>query len=172
MSRHGAQRSRGVLLALSVGLVTVLGACSGAGSASTASSGDSGTAPATTPSAPPTPSTPPSTSATPFPPGGERANITDADSGTIYVHLNAIVTVHLAAMPGFRWSQPMAGDAGVLARADAAQTADGGATGTFRPVMPGTTQVTATDDPTCLPGCGRPSRLWQVTVVVTPHPVP
>ena len=114
---------------------------------------------------------PPQT-ATATPTVGEVANLTAADNGTtLHVRVTATINVQLTATPGYRWSLPSSTAPSIVA-ASMAQASDGGATGTFRSLAPGSAELRAVDDPTCLPTCGRPSRLWHVMVVVTPHPVP
>ena len=84
----------------------------------------------------------------------------------------ATVVVHLDGMAGYRWSEPVVQESKVLALVASAQSANGGVDATLRALIPGTTQLTASEDPTCLPSCGRPSRLWSVTIVVKFQPVP
>jgi hypothetical protein len=106
-------------------------------------------------------------------PSGPRATLTDADSGTtLNVRVGAVITVQLAVASGYRWSAPGSTNPAVVAVVGAGQLPDGSATATFRAVTPGTAELSATGDPTCYPACKRLSRTWQVSVVVTPHPVP
>jgi hypothetical protein len=106
-------------------------------------------------------------------PSGERATLTDIDSGTtVNVRVGAVITVQLAVASGYRWSPPSATNPAVVAVVATAQLPDGSASATLRALMPGTAELSATGDPTCYPACKRLSRIWQVTIVVTPHPVP
>ena len=115
------------------------------------------------------PSTPaPSASAT----TGEVATLTTGSRGsTTYVRVDAVVEVTLTADAGYTFSAPTSSDQSVLRTISSSQTASG-ATAEFRAVQPGSATVSSVENPKCLPLCGLPSRLWGVTVVVTPHPVP
>jgi hypothetical protein len=168
---------------LSACLCACLVACSGAQSTSQGTSSLS-TAPGLTSATPqptaataiasPTGAGSPEATAVPTPPvGGERATLTNADDGTMLdVRVNAVITVQLAAVAGYRWAPPAASDPALIARTAASQSPDGGATATFQTLAPGTAHLDATADPTCAPACKRLSQEWQVTIVVTPHPVP
>jgi hypothetical protein len=150
-------------LLLATCAATALVACDQIG----ASPGGSSTTASPTTSPPTAPTASPSFTA------GEKANLSQADDGTtIHVHAGAAITVGLGALPGARWSPPRAADPSVLATKSSRQDPDGGASGEFRALAPGTAELNATNDPNCLPQCGRASRLWRVTVVVDPHPVP
>ena len=77
----------------------------------------------------------------------------------------------LSADPGYTFSAPSSSDQSVLRTTSSTQTA-AGATAEFRALQPGNATINSVENPTCLPLCGLPSRLWGATIVVTPHPVP
>ncbi len=100
------------------------------------------------------------------------ATLTAAEGGsTIDVRVNADIRVTLTADPGTTWTAPGV-DGGTILKAVSSSVSAAGAIAEFRALQPGTARLSATENPTCLPLCGRPSRLWEVTVTVTPHPVP
>ncbi|HEX6539437.1 MAG TPA: hypothetical protein VF155_09675 [Candidatus Dormibacteraeota bacterium] len=104
--------------------------------------------------------------------GGEIATLGNGDaSSTSYVRVGATVEVTLTAEAVYRFALPSSSDPSVLQPEATARTATG-VTARFRALQPGTARLGATENPTCLPLCGLASRLWEVTVVVTPHPVP
>jgi hypothetical protein len=144
-----------------------------AGCALASCDGGGGASPGVTPTGGPPPASPSGSPPTTATPGGERASLTAADDGTtLNVRVGALLSVQLVATPGYRWAPPRTSDTSILGADQVALTPGGGVTGAFHGLTPGTAQITATEDPTCLPACGRPSRLWRVTIVVTPHPVP
>lgn len=95
----------------------------------------------------------------------------DARGTTTYVRVNAVVELMLTADPGYTFSAPASSDQSVLRTMASAQTATG-ATAELRALRPGSATITSTENPRCLPQCGLPSRLWEVTVTVTSPPVP
>lgn len=138
-------------------LTMLASACGG----SAASSPGSSTPYATTPPAPS------GSAAT-----GEVATLANAARGTTTdVRVAAVVQVTLTSDPGYTFSAPSSSDQSVLRTTASSQTA-AGALAEFRALRPGTAMISAVENPTCLPLCGLPSRLWGATVVVTPHPVP
>lgn len=96
--------------------------------------------------------------------------VTDRDGGaTIQVRAGTTVQVRLAATGGpYRWTEPASSDDATVHRTSGSTAADGSATGTFVAERSGRATLTASDDPHCTPACGAPSRLWTVTVVVSP----
>ncbi|MGI8846707.1 MAG: hypothetical protein ACR2GX_00340 [Candidatus Dormibacteria bacterium] len=105
--------------------------------------------------------------ASPVGPGLE-AHLSATDTGTtLETHVGATTTVQLAAVPGSRWSEPASSGPAIVVVASPSQATDGGAQATLRSLAAGRVEITATSDPNCRPSCGRLSRLWQVTVVVT-----
>ena len=115
-------------------------------------------------SATPAPSASPTT--------GEVATLSNGSRGTTtYVRVDAVVELTLTADPGYTFTAPSSSDQSVLRTTASSRTASG-ATAEFRAVQPGNATLSAAENPTCLPLCGLPSRLWEATVVATPHPVP
>lgn len=103
---------------------------------------------------------------------GEVATLANAARGsTTYARVAAVVEVTLTADTGYTFSAPSSDDQSVLQTTASSQSATG-AVAEFRAMQPGTATISATENPTCLPQCGLPSRLWGATIVVTPHPVP
>lgn len=118
------------------------------------------------------PTTSPSPTAASSGSTGEVAALTNSETNaTRYVRVGALVEVTLTADAGYGFSAPASDDAAVL-RAESSASTSTGAAAQFRALTPGTAQITATENPSCLPQCARPSRLWEATVIVTPHPVP
>ena len=133
----------------------LLAACGGSGGSTAASTASS-----------PAAATATSTS------GGEVATLTNAATSAVtYVRVGATVEVVLTADPAYRFTVPASADPAVLRTESSAATSTGAAA-QFRALTPGTARLRATENPNCLPQCGLPSRLWEATVVVTPHPVP
>ena len=90
----------------------------------------------------------------------------NADGGSsITVRVSTELRVVLAADPGTRWTAPEVDDQTVLKPVSSSAGATG-ASAVFRATQAGETRLTAIENPTCLPLCGRPSRLWQVMVTV------
>lgn len=100
------------------------------------------------------------------------ATLTNGSRGsTTYVRVAALVEVTLTADAGYTFSAPSSSDQSVLRTSTSSQTS-AGATAEFRALQPGNAAINSVENPTCLPLCGLPSRLWGATIVVTPHPVP
>lgn len=137
------------------------------GRTNTTSSGATNTASSeATTTASPTPV--PSASAT----TGEVATLTNGSRGTTtYVRADAVVDVTLTSDAGYTFTAPTSSDQSVLRRTSSSQTA-AAASAEFRALQPGNATISSVENPTCLPLCGLPSRLWEATVAVTPHPVP
>lgn len=103
-------------------------------------------------------------------PSAGTVTLSDSSDGTsITVHAGTTIVVDLAASSSYRWTEPDTSNAGVLRRSSGSTGADGSATATFDAVSPGSADLSAVDNPDCLPqGCRPPSRLWRVTVTVVP----
>lgn len=103
-------------------------------------------------------------------PSAGTVTLSDSSDGTsITVHAGTTIVVDLAASSSYRWTEPDTSNAGVVRRSSGSTGADGSATATFDAVSPGSADLSAVDNPDCLPqGCRPPSRLWRVTVTVVP----
>ena len=113
----------------------------------------------------------PTPTPTPLPPAASGTIvITDRDNGaTVPVRAGSTVAVRLSSTGGpYRWTEPVSSDDTILHRTIASTADDGSSAGTFVGERSGRATLEASDDPHCTPACGAPSRLWAVTVVVSP----
>jgi hypothetical protein len=80
------------------------------------------------------------------------------------LHRGDHLVARLTSPPIYRWTEPASSDESVLQRSRGSSGAS--AEGVFVATADGRSSVTATDDPTCYPGCLPPSRLFELSVSV------
>jgi hypothetical protein len=98
--------------------------------------------------------------------GVRTIKVTQADNGDSYTLRSADrLVVQLSGPTAYTWTEPASSDPTVLHRLKGSSGAT--ATADFVAKAQGKSDVTAIDNPNCLPRCGAPSLLFEVRVSVT-----